>query len=83
MTPFFHFFALRENIASFELCVSPVLSQNQHNLNFFSSQTLNKGKLISYSKSLWYAIVSSVTHFFILFGMRKKWPGLDKVFHLY
>ena len=59
-------------MACFELCVSSVLTQNKDIWNFHSSLTLNKGKLTSYSGSLWYAIVSNVTHFVILFGMRKN-----------
>ena len=59
-------------MACFELCVSSVLTQNEDIWNFHGSLTLNKGKLISYSGSLWYAIVSNMTHLFILFGMREK-----------
>ena len=50
-------------MACFELCVSPVLMQNEDIWNFLGLLTLNNGKLISYSESLWYAIVSNMTHF--------------------
>ena len=60
-----------KKMACFKLCVSLVLTQNEDIWNFHSSLTLNKGKLTSYSGSLWYAIVSNMTHFVILFGMRK------------
>ena len=70
-------------MACFELCVSPVLTQNEDIWNFHSSLTLNKGKLIGYFGSLSYAIVSNMTHFVILSGMKKKWPVLNYVFHLY
>ena len=59
-------------MSCFELCVSSVLTQNENIWNFHGSLTLNKGKLTSYSGSLWYAIVSNMTHFVILFGMRKN-----------
>ena len=59
-------------MAYFELCVLSVLTQNEDSWNFYASLTLDKGKLILYSESLWYAIVSNMTHFFILFGMRKN-----------
>ena len=132
-----------KNMACFELCVSPVLTQNEDIWNFHGSLTLNIGKLIWYFGSLLYAIVSNMTHFcsfclewekyglfwtmcftcidakwrhlefsrltdfeywetnlifwkplvchcvkydsflFILFGMRKIWPVLNYVFHLY
>ena len=61
----------------FELCVSSVVTQNEDIWNFHSSLTLNKGKLISYSGSLWYAIMSNMTHFSILFGMREKMAFLE------
>ena len=50
-------------MACLELCVSSVLMQNEGIWNFHSSLTLNKGKLTGYSGSLWYAIVSNMTHF--------------------
>ena len=53
-------------------CVSPVLMQNLDIRNFYSLHALNNGKLVGYSKSLWYAIVSNMTHFHILLGMRKN-----------
>ena len=34
-------------MAFFELCISPVLKQDQDIRNFYSSLTLNNGKLIS------------------------------------
>ena len=55
----------------FQLCVSSALTENEDILNFHGSLTLNKGKLIGYFGSLWYA-VSNMTHFVILFGMRRK-----------
>ena len=70
-------------MVSFELYVSPVLTQNPDIRNFHGSLTLNTGKLISYFKSLWYAIVSNMIHFFVLFGMREKCPCLKYGFHLY
>ena len=70
-------------MACLELCVSSVLTQNEDIWNFHGSLTLNKGKLICYFGSLWYAIVSNMTHFLILFRMREKWAVLDYVFHLY
>ena len=48
--------------------------QNLDIWNFHSSLALNNGKLVRYFKSLWYAIVSNMTHFYILFGMRGKMP---------
>ena len=72
MTHFVILFGMRKKMACFELCVSSVLTQNEDIWNFHGSLTLNKGKLIEYFGSLWYAIVSNMTHFVILFGMRKK-----------
>ena len=46
--------------------------QNEDIWNFHGSLALNKGKLIRYSGSLWYAIVSNMTHILVLFGMREK-----------
>ena len=51
--------------------------QNLDIWNFHSSLALNDGKLIGYFKSLWYAIVSNMTHFYILFGMREKLPFFE------
>ena len=51
-------------MACLELCVSSLLTQNEDIWNFHGSLTLNKGKLISYSESFWYAIVSNMTHFY-------------------
>ena len=50
----------------FELCVSSVLMQNKDISNFHGSLTLNNGKLIWYSGSFWYAIVSNVLIFTIM-----------------
>ena len=51
-------------MACFEpYCFSPVLTQNEDILNFHGSLTLNKGKLIWYSGSVWYVIVSNMTNF--------------------
>ena len=61
-----------KKMASFELCVSSVLTQNGDIWNFHGSLILNKGKLIGYVGSLCYAIVSNMTHLVILFGIRKK-----------
>ena len=66
-------------MACFELCVSSVLTENEDIWNFHGSLTLNKRKLIGYFGSLWYAIVSNMIHFVILFGMKKKWPVLNCV----
>ena len=44
-------------MACFELCVLSVLTQNEDIWNFHGSLTLNKGKLIRYFGSLWYATV--------------------------
>ena len=83
MTYFFFLFGMREKMACFELCSSSVVTQIEDIWNFHSSKTLNKGKLIWYSGSLWYAIVSKITHFFIIWNERIKWPVLNYVFHLY
>ena len=82
MTHFFILFRMRKN-GYFELCALSVLTQNEEIWNFHSSLIFNKGKLIVYSGSLWYAIMSNMTHFSILFGMRKKWRILNYVLHLY
>ena len=63
MTHFFIQFEMREKMACFELCFSSVLTQNEHIWNFHGSLSLNKWKLIRYFESLWYAIVSNMTHF--------------------
>ena len=70
-------------MAFFELCASSVLKQNEDIWNFHGSLTLNKGKLIRYSGSLWYAIVSNMAHFFHSVWNEKKWPFLNYVLHLY
>ena len=46
MTHFYILFGMREKMAFYELCVSPVLTQNQGIWNFHGSLTLNNGKLI-------------------------------------
>ena len=56
MTHFTFCLVWEKKNALFELCVSPVLTQNQDNLDFYGSLTLNNGKLIWYVKSLWYDI---------------------------
>ena len=53
-------------MAFFELCASSVLTQNEDIWNFHGPLTLNNGKLIWYSGSLWYAIVSNVLIFMIM-----------------
>ena len=70
------------SVARFALCVSPILMQNENVWNFHSSLTLSKGKLIWYSGSLWYAIVSNMTHFFILLGSewKKKMACFEQYF---
>ena len=45
-------------------------------------RALNKGKPIWYSWSLWYSIVSNMTHFSIVWNS-KKWPVLNYMFNLY
>ena len=63
MSHFFILFRMRDKMASFELCVSPVLMENQHIWNFYGSLTLNKGELICiFWKSL-YAVLLNVTQF--------------------
>ena len=52
-------------------------------LEFHSLLALNSGKLVWYFKSLWYAIVSNMIHFYILFSMREKNGLFNYVFHLY
>ena len=59
-------------MAFFELFRKPIPMKNPDIWNFHSSLTMNKGKLISYFRSPLYAIVSNMTHFYILFGMREK-----------
>ena len=72
MTHFLIPFGVREKKWLVLNYVSPVLMQNLNIWNFHSSLALNNGKLVWYCKSLWYAIVSNMTHFYILFGMREK-----------
>ena len=47
-----------------------ILMQNEDIWNFHGSLTLNKGKGIRYSGSLWYPIASNMTNF--LHSFRKK-----------
>ena len=79
---YFSFCLEWENIALFEQCVSSVLTENEDIRNFHSLLTLNKGKLIWYSGSHWYNIVSNMTHSFHSVWNEKKWPFLNYVFHL-
>ena len=51
-------FGMREKIAYFKLCVTPVLTQNPDISNFHDPRTLNNEKLIGYFGSPWYSIVS-------------------------
>ena len=44
MSHFFILFGMRDKMASFELCVSPVLMKNQHIWDFHGSLTLNEGE---------------------------------------
>ena len=44
MTLFFSQFGMREKMACFELCVSPVLIQNQHIWNYHGSLILDNGE---------------------------------------
>ena len=64
MTHFFYSVWNEKRMPVFELCVSSVLMENEDIWNFHSSLTLNKGKLIWYSGSLWYNIMSNMTHSF-------------------
>ena len=84
MTYFFILFGMGRKMAYIELWISPVLRQDQDTWNFYGSLTLNNGKLIWYVRNPYYAIVSNMTHFLILFGMRQKMcPCLKYRFHLY
>ena len=53
---------MTEKMTCFELCVSPVLVQNEDIWNFHDLLSLNKGKLIRYFRRSWYAIVSNFDH---------------------
>ena len=64
---------MREKMTCFDLCASPVLTQNENIWNFNGSLTLNRFRFP------WYAIMSNVTRFVILFGMREKLPVLNCV----
>ena len=46
MIHFFSHFGMGENMATFELCVSPLLTQSQHVWNFHGLLTLDNAKLI-------------------------------------
>ena len=59
-------------MACFESCLSPVLKPNEDIWNYRGSLALNNGKLIRYFGSHWYAVVSNMTYFFILFGMSQE-----------
>ena len=69
---FFHSVWNDKKMACFQPCVSSVLTQNEDIWNFHGSLSLNKWKPFYYSGSLWYGIVSNMTHFFILFGMKEN-----------
>ena len=71
MTHFLILFGMREKWPVLN-CVPIVLMQNQDICTFHSSLALNNGKPVRYFKRLWYSIVSYMTHFYILFGMREK-----------
>ena len=47
-------------------------NQNEDIWNCHGSLTLNKGKLTRYFRSFYHVIVSNMTHFVILFGVREK-----------
>ena len=47
VTHFFILFGMRDKWPFFELCISPVLRQDQDIWNFYGSLTLNNGKPIS------------------------------------
>ena len=77
MTHFVILFSMREKNACFELPVSPVVAvlmenQNEDIWNCHGSLTLNKGKLALYFTGFCHVIVSNMTDFFILFGVREK-----------
>ena len=61
-----HFFILFGMIEKWPIlnCVSSVLTQNEDIWKIHGSLSLNKGKLIRYSGSLWFAIVLILTYFF-------------------
>ena len=74
MSHFFITFRMRDKMASFELCVSPVLMENQHIRNVHSSLTLYNRKLIWYFRiPVWQIWVI----FFILFRMRDKMVSFE------
>ena len=60
----------------FELCFIHSDAKSRH-LEFSHSLALNNLKLVSYFNSLSYAIMSNMTHFYILFGMREKIPFFE------
>ena len=68
---FFSFYWELDKNGMFGLSV-PLMMQSEEIWNFHGSLTLNKGNPIWYSGSLWYSIVSNMTHFFILFETAKN-----------
>ena len=77
MTHFVILFGMREKNACFELPVSPVVAllmknQNEDIWTFHGSLTFNKGKLTGYFRGFCHVIVSNMTRFVILYGMRDK-----------
>ena len=60
--------------------VSHVSMKNPDIWNFYSSLTMNNGKLIQYFRSHLHAIVSNMAHFLILFGMREKMAFFELCF---
>ena len=81
----FHFlilFGTREN-GLFWLCMSPVLRQDQNIWNFYSSLTLNNGKLISdVLEALTMPLCQIWSIFYSVWHERKHWPVLNFVFYL-
>ena len=51
-TNFHILFGMKEKMACFELCVSPILRQNQDIWNFHGSLTLNNGKIVDILEAL-------------------------------
>ena len=62
--------------------ISPVSMKNPDIWNFYSSPTMNNGKLIRYFRSHLYDIVSNTAHILTPFGMREKNGLFRTVFHL-
>ena len=65
------------------LAVSSVSMKNPDIWNFYSSPTMNNGKLIRYFRSHLSAIVPNMAHFLIPFGMRENNGLFPTVFHLH